>query len=144
MDNIDNAKIFKWIYKCTHLKFLFFGVFPTDSFPKLFAYSFVVVNVSKAGTTGIHWLLICKKTDQIFSADPLGNSLEIYFGVYKPLNSFSGEVIQLCTLMPFLRTNSKLCGMFWIYIAHVIVRNKYPFRMYLNDDDLLRFAKHML
>ena len=47
MDNIDNAKITKWIYKCAHLKFLFFGVFPTDSFPELFAYCFVVVNASE-------------------------------------------------------------------------------------------------
>ena len=62
MDNTDNVKIAKLINKCVHLKFLFCGVFPADSFPKLFADSFVVVNASKTRTIGTHWLLICKKT----------------------------------------------------------------------------------
>ena len=144
MDNIDNVKIAKLINKCVHLKFLFCVVFPADSFPKLFADSYIVVNALKAGTIGTHWLLICKKNDKIYFADPLGNSLEFYFAVYRRLNSFYREVIQLCTLMPIQKANSKLCGLFCIYIAHVIFSNKYPYTMYMNDDDLLRFAKHML
>ena len=44
MDNIGNAKIAILINKCVHLKFLYCGVLPADSFPKLFADSFFVVN----------------------------------------------------------------------------------------------------
>ena len=62
MNKIDKVKILKLINKCVHLKFLFCGVFPAESFPKLFADSFIVVNASEAGTIGTHWLLVCKKT----------------------------------------------------------------------------------
>ena len=144
MDNIDKAKISKLINNCVQLRFLLCALFPADSFPKLFDDSFIVVNASKAAIIGTHWLLICKKVDKIYFTDPLGNSLEIYVAVFKRVNSFYGEVIELCTLMPIQKTNSKLCGLFCIYIAHLSSSNNYPYTMYMNDDDLLQFAKHML
>ena len=93
MVNNDNVKIAKLINKCVHLKFLFCGVFPADSFSKLFADSFIVVNASDAGTIGTHCLLVCKKNDKIYFADPLGNSLEIYLSCDK-INFFGGMQTQ--------------------------------------------------
>ena len=40
--------------------------------------------------------------------------------------------------------DSVLCGLYCIYVAHVIITIKFPIGFKLNDHDLIRFAKHML
>ena len=45
---------------------------------------------------------------------------------------------------PIQSADSVLCGLYCIYVAHVIIKNKYPIGFKLNDHDLIRLAKHML
>ena len=136
--------ILELIERCKHLKFRFTGVFAADNFPKLVDETFMIVNASEAVITGSHWLLLCKKQQEIYFADPLGLPIQSYIVFYKRLTRFYNEVIQLFKLKPIQNSNSKLCGLFCIYIAHVIFELNYPYICYMNDDDLLRFAKHML
>ena len=51
---------------------------------------------------------------------------------------------QLLLKKPIQSANSVLCGLYCIYVAHVIITNKLPIGFKLNDHDLIRFAKHML
>ena len=82
----------------------------------------------------------------MYFADPLGQALDCYHFVYTRLLQFyfEEEVVQCLRLQPIQSPNSKLCGLFCIYIAHIIFTYSYPFVHYMNDDDLLRFAKHMM
>ena len=82
----------------------------------------------------------------MYFADPLGQALDCYHFVYTRLLQFyfEEEVVQCLRLQPIQSPNSKLCGLFCSYIAHIIFTHSYPFVHYMNDDDLLRFAKHMM
>ena len=60
------------------------------------------------------------------------------------LLKFYNEVTQILKVKPVQNQNSKLCGLFCIYIAHVMFAYEYPLMLNMNDNDLLRFANHML
>ena len=69
MDEDDSNGL---IQRCQKLKQKFRGVLAADIFPsKLKSNTFLMVNESKSQSPGTHWLLICKKNEQILFADPL-------------------------------------------------------------------------
>ena len=143
---MDNFEITYQVNKCFHLKHKFFGVFASDNFPRLSDNCFAVVNASISTSSGSHWLLICYYEKTMYFADPLWQARDCYHFVYTRLLQFyfGEEVVQCRRLQPIQSPNSKLCGLHCIYIAHIIFTYSYPFVHYMNDDDLLRFAKHMM
>ena len=64
--------------------------------------------------------------------------------LYCRLFKFYNEVTQILKLKSIQNQNSKLCGLFCIYIAHAMFGYEYPLMLNMNDIDLLRFANHML
>ena len=64
--------------------------------------------------------------------------------LYSRLVQFYNEVTHVIKLKPVQNQNSKISGIFCIYIAHVMFGYEYPLMMIMNDHDSLRFANHML
>ena len=77
-------------------------------------------------------------------ADPLGIPIKNYQILFSRLVQFYNEVTQVLKLKPVQNQNSKLFGLFCIYIAHVMFGYGYSLMLNMNDNDLLRFDNHML
>ena len=76
---MDEDDINDLIQRCALLKHNFLGVFAANNFPqKLKPYSFLIVNAATAES-----LQLCQKEDQLFFADPLGQSISSYKDVYQ-------------------------------------------------------------
>ena len=88
----------------------------------------------------IAWFCFTKK---IYLADPLGIPIQHYQILYCRLVQFYNDVTQ-SNLHPGAKSKSKLCGLFCIEIAHVMFGYEYPLMLNMNDNDLLRFANHVL
>ena len=134
------------IQRCKLLKHKFLGVFAANNFPKILQLnSFIIVNASTSDNAGTHWLLLCVNNNKnLIFADPLGQPILFYKDVYRRLVSTHGDV-QLCQVLenqPIQSRDSKLCGLFCIYIAHLI----FSFQPIVkcSDNDLIRFALHMM
>ena len=133
------------IQRCKLLKHKFLGVFAANNFPKILQpNSFIIVNASTSDNAGTYWLLFCVKNKKLIFADPLGQPILFYKDVYRRLVSTQRDV-QLCQVLenqPIQSRDSKLCGLFCIYIAHLI----FSFRPIVKctDNDLIRFALHMM
>ena len=133
------------IQHCKLLKHKFLGVFAANNFPKVLQpNTFIIVNASASDYAGTHWLLLCIKNENLIFADPLGQPILFYKDVYRRLVSTQGDV-QLCQVLenqPIQSQDSKLCGLFCIYIAHLI----FSFQPIVKrtDNDLIRFALHMM
>ena len=133
------------IQRCKLLKHKFLGVFAANNFPKILQpNSLIIVNASTSDNAGTHWLLLCVKNKNLIFADPLGHSILFYKDVYRRLVSTQGDV-QLCQVLenqPIQSQDSKLCGLFCIYNAHLI----FSFQPIVkcSDNDLIRFALHMM
>ena len=81
---MDEDDINDLIQRCALLKHKFLGVFAANNFPQnLKPNSFLIVNAATAEAFGTHWLLLCQKKeeDQLFFADPLGQSISSYIDV---------------------------------------------------------------
>ena len=141
---MDSDEIRYLLGKCTHLKYCFCRVFAADRFPKLTREGFIKVNASPAQYEGSHWMVILFHENKVFLADPLGIPIQNYQILYSRLVQFYNEVTQVLILKPVQIQNSKLCGLFCIYIAHVMFGYEYPLLLNMNDNDLLRFANRML
>ena len=126
---MDEDDINDLIQRCALLKHKFLGVFAANNFPqKLKPNSFLIVNAATAESFGTHWLLLCQKEeeDQLFFADPLGQSISSYKDVYQRIISLeeNAKIYQLLKDQPIQSKNSKLCGLFCIYIAHYIFNSQ--------------------
>ena len=142
---MESEKMFQLVNKCFHLKFKFRGVFAADQFPILESQSFLIVNTDSSILPGSHWCLLCNKEDTIYYADPLGFAPENYSTLYQRLCQQYNKIYQIQRDKPVQTLNSQLCGLFCIYIAHaVFTTDTFQYVLYMNDDDLLRFALHML
>ena len=51
---------------------------------------------------------------------------------------------QILMNKPIQSANSALCGLYCIYVAHVIISSKLPVSFKVNDHDMMRFAKHVM
>ena len=141
---MDSDEIRYLLGKCVPLKYGFYGVFAADNFPKLTREDFIIVNASPAQYEGSHWMVILFHENKAYMADPLGIPIQNYQILYSRLIQFYNEVNQLLKFKPVQNQNSKLCGLSCIYIAHVMFVYEYPLLLNLNDNDLIRFANHML
>ena len=139
-DEVNDSK-----QRCKLLKHKFLGVFAANNFPKILQpNSFLIVNASTSDNAGTHWLLLCFNNKNLIFADPLGQPILFYKVVYRRLVSTHGDV-QLCQVLenqPIQSRDSELCGLFCIYIAHLI----FSFQPIVkcSDNDLIRFALHMM
>ena len=143
---MDNRQIMELVNRCKHLNYRFRGIFPADfpCSPKLKNdNTFMIMNASPSDQPGTHWLLFAQAGGQIFFADPIGKRLYDYPLVYKNMRRTIHEANQLLMKKPIQSADSVLCGL-CIYVAHVIITNRFPIGFKLNDHDLIRFAKHML
>ena len=85
---MDEDDINDLIQKCALLNHKFLGVFAANNFPqKLKPNSFLIDNAVTAESFGTHWLLLSQKEeeDQLFFADPLGQSISSYKDVYQKI-----------------------------------------------------------
>ena len=144
---MDNLQIPELVNRCKHLKYRFGGIFPAD-FPCSSVMkndnTFMIMIASLSDQPGNHWLLFARTGGQIFFADPLGKRLYDYPLVYKIMRRTIHEGNQLLMKKPIQSADSVLCGLYCVYVAHVIITNRFPLGFKLNDHDLIRFAKHML
>ena len=101
--------------KCIQLKYSSYGVFAADNFPKLTGEGFIIVN----GLS--HWMVILFHENKAYLADPLGIPIQNHQLFYCRLVKIYNEVTQILKLKPIQNQNSKLCRIFCLYIAHVIL-----------------------
>ena len=104
----------------------------------------MIVNASNSEQPGTHLLLFAQAGGQIFFADPLGRSLHNYPHVYKSMRRSIHEGNQILVNKPIQSAISVLCGLYCIYVAHIIISSKFPIGFNVNDDDMMLFAKHMM
>ena len=89
-------------------------------------------------------MVILFHENKVYLADALGIPIQNYQLLYCRLLKFYNEVTQILKLKPIQNQNSKLCGLFCIYMTHVMFGYEYPLMLNMSDNDLLRFANHML
>ena len=72
---MDKDDINGLIQGCKTLKYKFHGVFAANNFQeKMNRNSFLIVNAATAENIGSHWLLLCRKNNQLLFANPLVSS----------------------------------------------------------------------
>ena len=139
-DDVNNS-----IQGCKTLIYKFHGVFAANNFPeKMKRNSFLVVNAATAETIGTHWLLLCGKNNQLFFADPLGQPISSCKHLYQRIICVANNhnIYQLLENQPIRSANSKLCGLFCIYIAHFVFDAQKLVN--INHKELIRFANQMM
>ena len=147
---MDEVELNNLIQKCEKLKFKFVGVFAANNFRlPLPLNKFIIANASKEKSLGSHWLLLYNYNGLYVFADPLGYPLASYKFIYENLckSQKVSTVFEINKLQPIQNPSSTSCGLFCVYIAHVINSSNYQLPMtinLLNETDLARFAKHML
>lgn len=135
---MDERELQAIINKCKYLKFKFNGVYAANNFPLLIKpFSFQIINASPANHAGTHWLVLCRRGHDIIFADPLGFSMTVYTLLYCRCLQFYNNVIDFS--YPIQPINSNLCGMFCIFLAHVILSNQYPHKLVIDVDGLRKF-----
>ena len=140
---MDEDNLNSLIQRCSELKFR--GVYAAENFPtNLTDNSFIIVNISTSASIGTHWILLCRKDRKTIFADPLGQTLSSYKHLQSRIvsNFNVNTVYELLRNQPIQKQNSILCGLFCIYIAHIIFSGQKLVKM--SDIDLLRFALHMM
>lgn len=118
------------------------GVFAANNFPVLKNNSFQIVNASRENNTGTHWLLFCKRNNNVIFGDPLGLKLEFYRNIYQRAIQHYDK-IQEYIQVPLQPMDSKACGLYCLYLAHEIFGINYPRVTFIGENDLHRFVKHM-
>ena len=142
MDEDDNNGL---IQGCKTLKYKFYSVFVANNFPeKMNRNSFLIVNAATAENIGSHWLLLCRKKNQLLFADHFGQPISSYKHLYQRIVSVGSNhnIYQLLENQPIQRANSKLCLLFCIYIAHFVFNAQKLVN--ISDNELIRFAFHMM
>ena len=94
-------------------------------------------------TALVHTGFFCViETIKIIFADPLGQSIIAYKDLYHRLSDTNAQKCQTLEHQKIQSQNSELCGLFCIYIAHVIFSEREIVK--INDVQLLHFALHMM
>ena len=138
---IDEDDINDLIQGCKTHKYKFHGVFLANNFPeKMNRNSFLIVNAATAENIGTHWLLLCRKNNQLLFADLLGQFILSYKHLYSFANNHN--IYQLLEDQPIQSANSKICGHFCIYNAHIVFNAQKLVN--INDNELILFAFHMM
>ena len=111
---MDEDDINDLIQGCKTLKYIFHGVFSANNFPeKMNRNSFLVVKAATAEIIGTHWLLLCRKNNQILFADSLCQPISSYKHLYQRIIvGNKNNVYQLLENQPIQCANSKVFGLF--------------------------------
>ena len=142
---LNEKQLFDHVSRCKHPKNKFFGVFAADNFPiELPCGTFVIMNASSASSLGSHWLLFLNKEGDHIFVDPLGEPLEVYTTIYTRLMRGHWSVQQVARGISIQPKSSTLCGLYCIYIAHLLFKDSKIQYTIINDHQLLKFAHHML
>lgn len=137
---MDELQLVELINKCKHLKYKFAGVYAADNFPAVQHNSFVIVNASPGYTIGSHWTVVAKCNNDVIFADPLGLQLENYVHIYKRMLQFYLKVINF-TYVRLQPLDSNQCGLYCIYLAHLIFYGKNL--TLIGTNQLNRFIHHL-
>ena len=146
---MDEIELNSLIQKCQKLKYCFNGVFAADNFSlPLQSNSFIIVNASKQNSLGSHWLLLYNFGGIYVFGDPLGLPLNNYRFILENLRKSNGisTVYEINKLKPLQNPSSNSCGLFCIYIAHILNSSTYDLPMTINlldENELSRFLTHM-
>ena len=87
-------------------------------------------------------LLAIETTLLIYKKYSLGQSIIAYRDLHHRLSDTNAQICQFLEHQPIQSQNSELCGLFCIYIAHIIFSKREIVK--INDVQLLRFALHMM
>ena len=86
----------------------------------------------------------------LYFADPLALPLTAYKDIFSRLQQGTDLHIMMDIMehrrdiqSPLQSTDSQLCGLFCIYIAHYFYSSKFPFVPDVNELQLLAFSKQM-
>ena len=142
MDEDDINELFQG---CKTLKYKFHGVFAANNFPeKRNRNGFLIVNATTAEKIGTHWFLLCRKNNQLLFADPLGQLISSYKHLYQKIISVANNhnIYQLLENQAIQSANSKLCGLFCIYIAHFVFNAQKLVN--ISENQLICFVFHMM
>lgn len=115
-------------------------MFAANTFPKLLQpNTFQIINASQTNHAGTHWMVLCHRhrrrprrqrgvvvNGEIVFADPLGLKLRhAYPLVYKRLKKYYNKINQIVN-KAIQSYDSNACGLYCIYLAHVIFSKRYP------------------
>ena len=89
-------------------------------------------------------MVLLFQENKIYLSDLLGIAIQNFQLLYCRLVKFYNEVTKILKPRPIRNQNSKFCGLFCFYIARVMFGYKYLLMLDMNNNDLLRFAKHVL
>ena len=81
---------------------------------------------------------------KVYFAEPLGYPLENYQEVFKRVCRMYSQINEVFKSQPIQPIDSVLCGLYCIYIAHILFSSKVSLFIFMNDNDLMRFSEHML
>ena len=146
---MDEDDISLRIKKCKHLNFRFHGVYAADNYPLDFPVNtFIIVNTSRSNSIGTHWVALAKRYAYpiLFFADPLALLITTYKHVFSRLQ-MCRNMEMMMDIMEHRRdtqsllqsSDSQLCGLFFIYIAHCFYSEKFFFVPDVNELQLLDF-----
>ena len=140
---MDESTIADLVQKCRHLKHHFAGVFSASNFTPLTRNkSFQIVNTDPTPLPGTHWVVMARKDKKVIFADPLGFPLAHYPHLfYRCLHLYDEIVNYSYQLQP---KNSKNCGLYCLYLAHLILSPIYPAKIYIDEVGLIQFVQHFL
>ena len=144
---MDNLQITELIHRCKHLKHRFCGIFPANlAFNTILKRdnTFMIVNASNSDQPGTHWLLFAQAGGQIFFCRSSWTKPTQLSTCIQNMRRSIHEGNQILMNKPIQSANSVLCGLYCIYVAHVIISSKFPIGFKVNDHDMMRFAKHMM
>ena len=142
---MDSVEIFKLLDKCPKLKYKCVGVYAANKFPPLPQNIFQIVNASKAGHVGSHWLLLCRKgAKELIFADPLGLPVDLYVDIHVRAGEFYPTIRECMLQQPIQPLSSIQCGLYCIYLAHVVFSNQYPALPMIHEHELPQFMRHMM
>ena len=137
---MDKDDVIDLIQKCRKLEYNFSGVFTANNFPqKLLRNSFLIAKASPSTRPGTYWLLLYNRNNKIIFA---GKSIFAYRDLYHRLSDNKAQVFQFLEHQPFQSENSELFGLFYIYMAYVIISEIQIVN--INVVQLLRFALHRM
>ena len=140
----DELQLGTLINKCKHLKYKLAGVYAADNFPLNSKNdSFIIVNSDKATQMGTHWFLLCNRNNKYLIADQLGLLLNNYPHVRDRLSLADLAVTEIIQA-PMQNSDSNLCGLYCIYIAHYVFGAHCPIISYISEQEVLRFVKLFL
>lgn len=132
------------------LKFRYTGCYPIDKIPILPSGTFQIVNTAPSGSFGEHWLLVARmangKTLIFYDSfgRPLQNNFPLLYNMLKAkYNSIGVSIKQFVPSHSLTQSsNSTLCGLYCIFLAHFIFTNKIlsGFPLYATEEDILRFV----